>query len=192
MTNEQSSQTALEKDFHDLQFDVDVSMRYHARFHKFFSSAYYSMLAAVVLYLMILVAVSSLSSNNLGLFFISVIAVLSAFVLSWKLSARSEKHENLRIRFIVLMQQMMTYNEKITREKLNSWKSEKLEIELNETKPNRTVHAICYNEVVKSLTDVPEDEKQFVDIRLRHRMFGWLGVFDDSLKLGLMQKSRPL
>ena len=72
----------------------------------------------------------------------------------------------------------------MNKEMLAAWAAKRLEIEIGEPPINRVVHALCYNEVVKSLKDVDESEKKYVKVRLHHRLFGsFTRVFDDRFKL---------
>ncbi len=58
-----------------------------------------------------------------------------------------------------------------------------MEIERAEPPINRVVQALCYNETVKSLKR-PEEEKQYVTVKLHHRLLGWATrAFDDGLEL---------
>ena len=50
--------------------------------------------------------------------------------------------------------------ERMAQGMLASWESKKLEIETGEPPIDRVVHALCYNEVVKSLTTLEETEKK--------------------------------
>ena len=176
-----SNQEELAKGFHDLRFDVDVSERYHSRRRGFFDFINNFTLFVVLIantaafadvFPMIPLPETSLLTT-----------VLVAITLVGRVSSRARDHDDLRRRFIELLQSMTKGREHMNKEMLAAWEAKRLEIEIGEPPINRVVHALCYNDVVKSLS-MDESKKKYVKVRLHHRLFGSLTrVFDDRFKL---------
>ena len=172
-------------DFDELMFHVRCSVKYHAERRRFYENVNNIVLfAALVLNTATMGSLLDLFDQS-WLAFIPAIAVMVLIGLSLvgRVSSKANDHNDLKRRFIRLQQQMEQHKGPVDVE-LASWKSQRLDIEMDEPPINRVVHAKCYNEVVKSLTTLSDEHKAYVRLRWKHRLFGWFTrAFDGSLNL---------
>ena len=168
-----------------LRFHVDVSVRYHTRRRRFFDSLNNTVLFAVLVFntaafANVIPIISSIALELSSLF----TTILVAMTLVGRMSGKARDHEDLRRSFIKLQQEMELKRDQTDHGMIASWESKRLEIEIDEPPINRVVHALCYNEAVRSLEKIRESDKAFVRVGFHHRVFGWFTrAFDDSLKL---------
>ena len=177
----------IQSEFEDLRFDVVVSVKYHTRRRRFFESW-----QNAALFVAFIFGTASLTRflqsmpegyEWLGQLPAVATSLLIGLTLVVRVGAKAVDHNDLKRRFIDLQQKMDQSRTTPTETLLSDCRVNRLRIEKDEPPINRVVHASCYNETVKSLKR-PEEDKRYVNIKARHRLFGWFTrAFDDSLEL---------
>ena len=173
-------------DFHDLEFHIDTSIRYHDRQVRF-----YELFQNLVLFVAFLFSTASIWSllDDAGPTWVRdvpavVTSVLVGMSLVWRVGAKANLHNDLKRQFIRLYQSLEKGRTAKNSDRIAEWTAERLQIELNEPPINRVVHALAYNEVVKSRRPEFKDAK-YVKVRIKHRIFNRITrIFDDELELG--------
>ena len=177
---------SVQERFDDLLFHVNCSVKYHARRRRHFENLnngalFFAFLFSTATMSSLLGSESESLLTELPAIFTSV---LVGVTLVGRVAAKASDHNDLKRRFIRLQQAMERGRESMNQAAIAGWWEERLEIEADEAPINRVVHALCYNEVVKSQKRIKDTDKKYVKILARHWVFGRLTrAFDDSLKL---------
>ena len=191
MSNQQSTQAV--EDYDVLLFHVDVSVRYHDRRRR-----HYETLQQVSLFLGILIAsgavrafVEWVSQDWLTYLIPLVGTTLLSLAIVLRASSKSNDHSGLKRDFISLLEDMERHRENADSDRVAVWRARRLAIEADEPPVNRIVHALSYNELVKSKPVAQLPSKRYVVIKWYHWAFGWATrAFDSTLKLGPEQPER--
>lgn len=173
--------------FDELLFQVDCSIRYHSKRRRFFENV--QQWALFVGFMFATGAVANLM-DKIGSEWASVSLSLvgAAFVgvaIVSRAGAKANDHNDLKRRFIRLQQDMERGRGRATGDQVTEWTAERLAIEADEPPVNKVVHAVSYNDLVRSKWPGEIENPRFVVIKWRHRLLGWATrAFDSSLQLG--------
>ena len=177
----------FQDDFDDLLFHVDVSIRYHSRRRRSFENIQQA--ALFVGFLFATQAVDQALTKIDSIWLPYVLGVVgAAFVgltIVYRVGAKANDHNDLKRQFIRLQEDMELSRPDVTAQKIAQWRARRIAIEASEPPINRLVHALCYNELVRSKPSAKLPAKRFVQVQWYHWVFGWTTrAFDNTLKLG--------
>ena len=172
--------------FHNLLFNVDCSVRYHSRRRQFFENLQQSTL--FLAFLLTSGAMTALFAKidwpvlTYGAPIVTTVILGVALVV--RAGAKANDHNDLKRRFINLQRQMESERNSFTPESVDAWAAERLAIEADEPPINRVIHALVYNELVKSKPARKLPKPRYVQLKSRHKWWGWTGLVNDGLALG--------
>ena len=177
---EKGTSTDVIQSFNLLLIKVEASVRYHARRQRFFdtfnnTTLFVVLVANTAAFADVFRQVTAAS----GL----LVTVLVALILVTRVSERARDHNDLRRRFIELLQRITESRRQNDPSVLDSLDAARLEIKIDEPPINMIVYALCHNEVIKATVDSQETERSYLNVRFYHRVLGlFTRAFDDSLK----------
>ena len=188
MMSQDNKRTKTLEEFSSLKFHVVVSVKYHTRRIRYFENVQNTTLFVAFIYST--VAFTGFVETIFGEYAESALRV-AGFIVSMfvgisivgRIGTKANDHSDLRRRFIRLQQKMEAVEDVDKGNLLKDCWDERLSIEKDEPTINRVVHALAYNETVKSLS-IDDTKKRYVKILWRHRLLGWMTrAFDSSLEL---------
>ena len=169
----------MDKEVHNLLFDVRRSVRYHDRREGFFSflrnaTDFGVFVLGSTTVLMLAEAVGADWPIVAKLTIPLIATLLTGGALVGQVATKSALHNSLKRQFIALEQKLVKHRKSMTEEMLSEFQQERLIIEKDERPILRVLDTICYNETVwamgykeshlKKVTRVQKFMAQFRDI----------------------------
>ena len=117
-------------------------------------------------------------------------SVFTGVALVAKVGTKSNLHNELKVEFIRLRQDMERGRETMQDSDVSEWTAQRLAIETREPPINRVVDAICHNEVVQSMGI--KKPTAYVRVLWGHRVVGpFVRSFDTGLRLYKKDEKGP-
>ncbi len=188
--------------YHDELFHVRRSVKYHDHRRRFFENV-----LNVALFLafasgpaLVFLAVAALEPPAAGagtggwLQYAPAVltSIFTGAALVARVGAKAREHNELKVEFIRLRQDMERRRRDATDEDaVADWIAQRLAIETKEPPINRIVDALCHNEVVQSMG--AKDKTQYVRVLVWHRLVGpYTRYFDNGLRKYRADESRSV
>ena len=164
----------IQERFHELEWRIELSIRYHSRRHGFFSIWHtFSMVVVVLAGSASFAAVFSTlgEEGTAEAWALAPPAIATAFALLDVLvgfADRANRHWVLRSRFAEAERKLIEVGDNPTNEALTDIEKLVSLIEVDEPKVLHVLSTVCHNEMIRA-RDYSRD--QMVDVKLRHRLF---------------------
>ena len=178
--------------YDDEMYHVRRSVKYHNHRQRFFENvlnlslflAFASGPAFVFLAMLAVEQPVVGSESNEWIKYIPAVltSVFTGAALVARVSTKANLHNELKIEFIRLRQDMERRRGEATDENVVAdWTAHRLAIETREPPINRVVDALCHNEVVQSMGI--KDKTEYVRVLVWHRLVGpYTRYFDSGLR----------